>query len=366
MAAVRASIARPGELGGPELDAWRAMQAALPELGNAFLAPAFARAVDRVRADVRVGVLSDGADLVGFLPFHRGPMRRGRALGTGFVDRQALVAGGPLGPLGITPPDVIRACGLDVWEFDHLVAAERWPLGAPGAHRLASPVMDLAAGFGAYLDGRRTVAGGTIASVLRKRRKLQREHGPVQVVVGADDHGALALLERWKSAQYRRTARRDRFAQPWLAALVDDLFSTDEPGCCGMLSLLLAGDRPVAGVFGLYGDGTLSSWFPAYDPAYAAYSPGMVLFLGLAEAAAGAGIDRIDLGKGDEAYKAVLADASVEVAEGTVERRSASAMALRLQRLPRRALTGLVLGHPTLRLAAHRSLERIGRMHHGG
>jgi CelD/BcsL family acetyltransferase involved in cellulose biosynthesis len=74
--------------------------------------------------------------------------------------------------------------------------------------------------------------------------------------------------------------------------------------------VLSAGGRPVAIHFGLRSAATLACWFPSYDVALAKYSPGLMLHLFMVEAAATAGVHRLDLGKGDEEYKTVLGTSS--------------------------------------------------------
>jgi CelD/BcsL family acetyltransferase involved in cellulose biosynthesis len=200
----------------------------------------------------------------------------------------------------------------------------------------------------------------------RKQRKLGREEGPVRFLFDTQDHQALDTLMRWKSAQYRRTGRLDRFARPATVRLVRDLLDTRAPGCSGVLSVLYAGRRPVALHLGLRSAETLACWFPTYDVALARYSPGLMLHLFMAEAAAAAGLRRLDLGKGDEEYKTVLGNQEFMVAEGCVERPSAVAVARRLQQAPRRYATDFVLGRPALRSTARRLLRRVGQLRSAG
>jgi CelD/BcsL family acetyltransferase involved in cellulose biosynthesis len=48
---------------------------------------------------------------------------------------------------------------------------------------------------------------------------------------------------------------------------------------------------------------TFHIWFPTYNRALEQYSPGLILLLHVAKAAADAGIRRIDFGPGEERYK---------------------------------------------------------------
>ncbi|CAM5675051.1 hypothetical protein MAUB1S_03880 [Mycolicibacterium aubagnense] len=60
----------------------------------------------------------------------------------------------------------------------------------------------------------------------------------------------------------------------------------------------------------------LACWFPAYDPSYARYSPGLVLHLRMAEAAAAEGIGLLDMGRGPAEYKDALKTGELAVQRG--------------------------------------------------
>jgi CelD/BcsL family acetyltransferase involved in cellulose biosynthesis len=354
---VKISVVHPSELGPAELDRWRRLLGP-PDLDNPFLGPAFTVCVGRVRPGARVAVLEEGADIVGFFPHERGAFRVGRPIGAGLSDCQGLVhAPG----LEWDPRALLQACRLDVWEFDHLLAGQL-PFGNYHRARRRSSVIDLADGYDAWLAARRRAFRHSITDMGRKRRKLEREEGGLRFDFDSRDHELLRTLMRWKSAQYRRTGRADRFARPATVRLVHELLETRAPDCSGSLSVLHAGRRPVAIHLGLRSASTLACWFPTYDVGFAKYSPGLMLHLVMAEAAAAAGLDRLDLGKGDEEYKAVLRNQELLVAEGRVERPSPVAVARRVQQVPRRYVTDLVLARPALRRTARHLLRRIGQL----
>src|SRR5678816_1993574 len=99
---------------------------------------------------------------------------------------------------------------------------------------------------------------------------------------------------------------RDR----WGRELVERIHSAHEAGFAGMLSLLYADDRLVAGHLGMRSRTVWHYWFPAYDAALAKYSPGLILLLKMAENAQSLGLRAIDLGKGLSQYKERLMNAS--------------------------------------------------------
>jgi CelD/BcsL family acetyltransferase involved in cellulose biosynthesis len=165
---------------------------------------------------------------------------------------------------------------------------------------------------------------------------------------------------RWKSGQYRRTGRRDRFAVTWIKRLVWDLFETRSDGCAGALSVLYCGERLVAMHFGLRSERSLSCWFPTYDTAFARYSPGLVLHLLMARATSEAGLRHLELGKGDEPYKQSLKSGDLIVGEGWIHRPSLAAAVQRGRRAPVLFAQRVVLRHPRLRHAARTTLARAG------
>ena len=357
---MKISVVHPSELGRAELDRWRHLHDA-PDLANPFLSAEFATCVGRVRRGARVAVLEEGPEIIGFFPYERGAFRVGRPVGAGLSDCQGLVhAPG----VDWDPRALLRACGLDVWEFDHLLVGQR-PFGPYHRARRRSSVIDLSDGYDAWLAARRRAFKHSISDMGRKQRKLEREVGGIRFDFDAPDGDVLDTLMRWKSAQYRRTGRSDRFARPATVQLVRELHQTRAPGCSGTLSVLYAGERPVAIHLGLRSSATLACWFPTYDVALSKYSPGLMLHLFMAEAAAASGLPRLDLGKGDEEYKTVLGNQQLTVAEGCVERPSAVALARRVQHAPRRYATDFVVSRPALRSRARQLLRRVGQLRVG-
>jgi CelD/BcsL family acetyltransferase involved in cellulose biosynthesis len=165
---------------------------------------------------------------------------------------------------------------------------------------------------------------------------------------------------RWKSAQYRRTGRMDRFARPWIVDLTEHLFRIREDHFTGVLSVVYAGDRPVAAHFGPTSRTVFAAWFTAYDPELRYYSPGLLMHLRMAEAAGREGVQVLDLGRGDKEYKDWLKTRELRVGEGFAVRPHPVAAAHRMWRRPVRGLRNTVNAHPWLRDPADRLLKTIG------
>jgi CelD/BcsL family acetyltransferase involved in cellulose biosynthesis len=311
---MKVTVVRPRELGRSERYLWQQLLRDSDTAGgNPFLSPEFAEAVDRAREGARVAVLQDTTGTVGFFPHERRGRLLGTAIGAGISDCQGLVhAPG----LWWDARALVRGCGLPVWEFDHLVAAQE-PFAPYHSAVAGSPVMDFGDGFEAYLRARSRDTSA-LKTAQRKLRKLEREVGELEFEFDCPDPAVLRTLMTWKSEQYRRTGARDTFATGWVTRVVTELLCSREPGCTGTLSVLRAGGRPVAAHFGLRSQRVLSYWFPAYDPDLARYSAGLGLLLRMAEESAGRGIRQIDLGRGQQRYKDEFATGELRIAKGRV------------------------------------------------
>src|SRR4051794_37363363 len=122
MSRLDVTVHRTGELDASLRGAWHRAMDESPEYANPFLSPEFAIGVGRHRGGARVAVLREGGEPVGFLPFERNALGVGRAIGLGLSDCQALVH-----RPGVTwdSDELLRACGLSIFEFDHLVEEQK-------------------------------------------------------------------------------------------------------------------------------------------------------------------------------------------------------------------------------------------------
>ncbi|REE98916.1 GNAT family N-acetyltransferase [Thermomonospora umbrina] len=351
------SVVRPRELGDAELAAWRAMQASAPRQANPFMSAGYARAVDRVRGGARVAVLQEGPDVVGFFPFEL----KGRGVGAAIGGWLSLCQGLVHSPgLDVDARELLRGCGLGVWEYGTLAAGQPW-FEPYTAKTLGSVLMDLSGGFDGYVEGLRARGSKVVKQTRYKERRLGRDVGEVTFDFDVRDAESLRLVRRWKSDQYRAMGRADRFARPWVVALIELLHGVHGDDFAGSLSMLYADGRPVAGHFGLRSDHTLITWFPVYDPEFARYSPGMALHLHMAEAAAKEGIREMDLGPGvGWRYKEELRSRETPVGEGVVRRPCPAAAAHWVGRAPLARARRLVLENERLYGLADRAMRRYG------
>ncbi|MGA2620309.1 MAG: GNAT family N-acetyltransferase [Thermoguttaceae bacterium] len=295
--------------------AWSHVLATEPALESPFFRPEFTQAVAAVRHDVEVAVLREDDRPVGFFPYQRQRGNVAVPVGGLLCDFQGLVV---RRGASVDARQLLRGCGLAAWHFNHLLASQE-PFRPYHSVTWESPYMDLGGGFEAYRKSKHEAGRGTLAQAERKARKIAREIGPLRLVPHTCERDVFELLMDWKVQQYRRIKATNFLAPAWTVALLERVWKTQSPAFAGMLSVLYAGDRPAALHLGMRAGGVLHVWFPAYDPALAGYSPGLILWLELARAAAALGLRRIDLGKGQERYKASLQSGASQLAEGSVD-----------------------------------------------
>ncbi|MGF1607969.1 MAG: GNAT family N-acetyltransferase [Kiloniellales bacterium] len=316
---MKQNVIQARELGEAELARWSEIQDGNPELASPYFCAQFTRAVGRVKDDAFVGILEEGNRIVGFFPFQLRGRRIGKPIGWPLSDYQGVIA-----PPGESwdPGVLLAGCGLDVFDFDHLLVSQRSFL--PHHVDIAdSPYLDLRQGYDAYAAAREGDGSRVVNSRMgTKWRKLERELGPLRYELHDASAAAFEALIRWKSEQYRRTNAIDLFAHDWPARLLDDIRGIQEPGFAGLLSSLYAGDTLVAVHLGMRSRRVWHYWFPAYGEQFHKYSPGYRLIVEMAQCAPSLGIDMIDLGRGDMSYKQRLGSASIPVAQGFVARPS--------------------------------------------
>lgn len=299
------------ELGAAELALWRGFRAADPALASPYFDPRFVQVAAAVTPAARVAVVRESGAVRGFLPFQQ----RGGLL-------QPLAAPladfhGAIGEPGLAISSLLpRLEGVRRARFSGLVGAAE--LDLPGLAPRRAMAADLSQGFEAYLAGR---DARFLKDKRRRRRALERDHGPVSFVFKRPTLAQVDHIIARKRAQIARTHQYDVFACGWTADLLHRLTECDDPDFGLRVAALKAGDVLVAAELGLSSGSRHHLWFPIYDPAYARYSPGGLMTLDTLEAAAALGVTRVDFGVDADAYKHDFADPAEVVFEGLIERR---------------------------------------------
>lgn len=293
---------------------WLRLRAENPSLASPFFSPEFIQIVASARSDVEIAVVRKGGNVVAIFPFERRRWDLASPVGSFISDYNGMIS---QPDFALDPRSLLRGCGLKGWDFDHLPQTQ--VSFAPfwrGQHH--SFIIDLSEGYEVYMWNRRQ-NGHRIHKEKQKIRMLERELGPLRFLIHSPDRVLLETLFEWKSAQYRRNGWRDVFSIPWVRRVVECVHAADTEDFSGMLSALYAGGKLVAVHLGMRSNKTCHCWFPAYDPQYSRYSPGITLLLKLAEEASASGVMTIDLGYGDHPYKSRFVSRFVPLARGSIE-----------------------------------------------
>ncbi|MGF1643087.1 MAG: GNAT family N-acetyltransferase [Thiotrichales bacterium] len=293
---------------------WRELQFGNSALANPYFCVEYTQSVAAVRGDVFVGIIEYDGAVRGFFPHQRQSASVAGPVGGRLSDYQGLIAAPDF---DCDPEQLLRACGLKIWDFDHLLAAQRGfePFATV---RDESPIMQLGDGFQAYLERRKATGSQRLTQLQRKSRKFEREVGELRFEVYSHDPRAFAQVVQWKREQCLRTGVPDFMTWGWTTAMLEQIWTHETPTFTGMLSVLWHDEDIVAAHFGMRSDSVCHWWFPTYNEVYAKHSPGGILLLKLAEAMADAGLHIIDLGKGEDAYKPAFATDAVPLIEGSV------------------------------------------------
>ncbi|HVS53818.1 MAG TPA: GNAT family N-acetyltransferase [Opitutaceae bacterium] len=304
------------ELTSPMLAAceqWRTSGAR--ELRNPFFSTRFLQEVAKTRTDTWIAWIELDGNPAGLLAYHRRAGRIGSPLAGHLSDYQGVVSAQPL---GVPAGELLRACRLELFDFDHLLPGHLQP-AETGLVETSSSIIETGAGYeplAATLARQST----SWSKTQQNRRRVEKELGVLRFEEECRDTEVWRTLWRWKRAQYAATGVGDVLQPSWTRELLERLFEDRADGAPGILSALWAGDTLLAVHFGMRERGVWHYWFPAYDPQWARYGPGLLLLDEITRAAAAHGIGYIDLGKGDASYKRAWATGAIPLLEGTITR----------------------------------------------
>lgn len=305
---------RPHELSREDIDVWKSLIGPGNAFDSPFFHPAYVMTMARFRPQIEITVLRDKGQAVGFLAFER-HRRKAQPLGIKLADFQGIVSAAHV---HINHDELLRETGLVSCSFDHWLADQ-----APDEYTLEiskSPFIDVSVGYEEFLARRRAAGSNLISQTQRKERKLEREIGPLTFTWNDPDPAALERVWEWKSLQRDRTHTLNILEFEWVRAFLKELCLERGEGVQGIVSTLRLEDRIIAAHLGMHSDSVLHYWFPAFDAEFGRYSPGSILLLKLTEHCAQRGMSRIDLGKGDDRYKASFATGAIPMATGTADR----------------------------------------------
>ena len=304
------TIVQPSQLGPEEAKLWTKFQQTSPVMSNPFLSFTFAQVVGRHRPGARVAVIEEAGCIVGFLPFELISRKFAVPIGHSLNELQGFIGSGA----GIDARAVVRKVGLRGWRFVHAPAEQDWlvPHHYEDA-RVQCQIVDLTDGYRSYYESRRRQS---VKRMREKQRSLARNIGIVSLQWHSGCMADVHRLIDWKGGRY--WGARQLFADRSVFNIVEELAVSVNADCRGIVTVMRAGERPVAAHVGLIGPWGLTWWFPSYDDSLSRFSPGTIMLFSIAEEAANRGIVRIDLGGGQDSYKFSVANGSYLVAGGAV------------------------------------------------
>lgn len=167
--------------------------------------------------------------------------------------------------------------------------------------------VDLRRGFKVWDDWVRAQDHRYFKDIDRCERKIARDRPDIVFQKGPVTPDVLHWILAQKRDQYQRSGLHDVFHCGWTASALEALSQADETAdrnaICLECGQLRAGPEIIAAEIYLRGKQTAHFWFPAFDPNYRRFSPGIVLSYGLIRALSQEGITLIDYGTDAEGYK---------------------------------------------------------------
>lgn len=339
---MRIEVVRPGELNTDDQKSWSALLAACPSMSSPFLTPAWARAVERADGpdEIRVAMIEDREGLKGVFAARCG-LLTALPVGAPLNDHQAVVCSGPL---DLEPGALLLALKIHRYDFSHMCSAD--PVFGPLAQGVQeSYAVDVSDGWEAFEQGRREAGTDILKDMAKRRRKIERELGPVTFTPLSRSRTDFEKLIDWKRASYSRSRQTDVLATEWVGRLLNELFESRDPDFGGALMTMHIGDRLAAAQFNIRGGLELHSWFIGHDEAFERYSPGLVMFHEILRWMAAEGpLKRLELGPVAYRFKDRLANAPHPVAHGYAGLDSPVTLLRAAQYGVRKAAEGLPLG----------------------
>ena len=310
--ALTVEIRKLASLTADERAQWNAWSAADPDLASPYFRVEFAEIAGTVSPDSGLAVFHRDGAVVGYFPYQR----RGGAIqpiGAPMNDYH-----GVIGPRGLVPTLAEVAALLDGTRF----SVNGWVGPASGGVKGESfrTTIPEDGGYGAWYAARRQAFGKYFKDKERAARSMASEYGVVDVQIGVRDGALLDELITLKREQYRRTTRHDIFACGWTRDLLHALMASRHDDFGASIAVLRAGGQIAAMEYSLHAGQRFHFWFPAYVPALARCSPGIILSMETIRLGAEQGYRDFDYGFGGEAYKRYFCDTVQPVTEAAILR----------------------------------------------
>ena len=302
------------ELCGELADRWDALRLSNEYFDSPYFDVNFIKAVAKVRDDVKVALFVEDDEVVGFLPFQLNSSGRAVPPGGRLNDYHGIIGG--TGDIESHFKKMFQGSDLKSYAFHALPPTtedyEQYAFREIRTHHL-----DLSIGWEGYRKWVRKHSS-TVKRQGQKTRNLEKAVGPIRFEFDSDEGDILERLIELKRAKYQRSKTFDILSVKWAADLLRELQGVKHPNFQGILQTMWAGDELVCVHFGMLTDKILHYWFPIFDHQYARYSPGTEMMMRVAEECCERGIEKLDLGYGDDPWKFKFCNAHTRVLNGQV------------------------------------------------
>jgi len=293
------------------LQSWLDMQISNPDFAGPCFHPELFVAIGKYCPDTYVSIIKRGNEPVGYLPFAK-DRRLAVARPVPICDYQ-FIMGSRSERWDIKM--ILNGAGLVAWDFDHLagslnINSEGLLKGMPIKDGYYSSRIDLKDGFQKYLSSTKQKCN-RLHNRMNQHRLLERNFGTIRFVPTCDNMSVLHQLLEWRSSRHGS-------AEPWVKETLEYLHSIKNSSLSGVLSALYFGDDLAAAHFGIRHQGILFYWFPAFNPKFSKYSPGLVLLNYLIEELSALQCNMLDFGPGPEPYKLHYGNSALPLMRGSL------------------------------------------------
>ena len=270
-----------------------------PSLSSPYFSIDFLKAIAPHTPGSMLARFHDGDEIVGFFAYQK----RGQSLqpaGAPLSDYHAAVM-----KAGYAPDwsRLLAAAGAKRLEFNGLIGAEGLDRAPIVKHR---QIVDLADGFEAWFASQKARSPKYFKNLGRCTRNVAKDLPDLTFEWVEVSPALLDWVLDLKIDQYKRSGMHNVFSCGWTRDLLVALAEQKTGQAALMAGVYRRGEDLVAAEICLLDGQDLHFWFPAYNPAYGRYSPGLLLTFDIIRHAAKLGFKVFDFGSGGEAYKSPM------------------------------------------------------------
>jgi CelD/BcsL family acetyltransferase involved in cellulose biosynthesis len=306
---LRAELVDAAELSDAHRSRWMELARLQRLLDSPPFDPEFVCGLAQHVPDAKIAILRRGGSIQGYLAFAL-PRDGHVAMPIPMCDYQPIIL---KSASTWNMREIARALNVRVWYFQNAVASNPW-IGATRSDAERSLRISVRDGFDAYCEELK-LAGQSVNKYTRQIRRLERDFGSAKLVHAVTDEATFQRLLRLKATRY---GHNGVFPQ-WVRDALLHFYRREGDRIAGHLSVLKAGSTEVAYIYCLRKDRLLYYWFPTFNPDFSRYGPGLAALWLLIRDLPALGCDSIDLGPGDEPYKASFANAHLDVLTGRAD-----------------------------------------------